>query len=484
MEVKQKQKNLSINIGILIISGILFLLPLTTKASDYRKPEVKIYDPVNLKIEKTFYAYNQGFNGGFSLASCDVNNDGTNEIITGAGPGGGPSVRIFDRFGQVRFTPGFFAYDKNFKGGINVACGDLDNDGKAEIVTAPRFGGPPQVKIFDNYGNQKFTNGFYVYAQDFKGGVNLAVGDIDGGGLKDIITAPGPGGGPHVRAFNRFGRSLDKDFFTFHPDFKGGVSLAAADVDNDNTDEIITAVQNYDVAWVKTTKLDKTNSVLGQFLAFSKDFKNGVNVSGGDIDQDGSDEIIASVQTNGSPQVRAFEFNGAVKPVNFFAYENDFRGGVYTATADLDKDNIDEIIISPGKRIAEGRTDLQKYMDIDISEQRMQYFENGYKLGEYRISSGKVSMPTPLGTFKIMNKAKEAYSKKYALYMPYWMQITSAGHGVHGLPFWKLKKGGVIYEGANHLGIRVSHGCVRLPVEGAAKVFAWADVGTTVVIHD
>lgn len=484
MKSKQKQKNITIFIGILIFSGILFLLPFITKAADSREPEVRIYNATTLKLEKKFVAYDQGFNGGFSIASCDVNGDGYNEIVTGAGPGGGPSVRIFDRFGQIEFTPGFYAYDESFRGGINIACGDLDNDGSAEIITAPKFGGGPYIRIFDRFGNPKFTMGFFAYDESFRGGVNIAVGDIDGGGLKDIITAPGPGGGPQVRVFNRLGRSLNKDFFSFHPDFKGGVSLAAADVDGDKIDEIITAVQNYDVAWVKTTKLAQTNSVLGQFLAFPKDFKNGVNVSAGDIDGDGHAEIIASVQTNASPQVRAFEVNGAVKPVNFFAYENDFKGGVYTAVADLDNDGVKEIITAPSKRITEGRTDLQKYIDVDISEQKMQYFENGYKIGEYPVSSGKASMPTPLGTFHIKNKALVAYSKEFALYMPYWMQFTSAGHGLHGLPYWKLKNGGIIYEGVNHLGRRVSHGCVRLPVAGAVKVFAWADVGTTVIIHN
>ena len=67
--------------------------------------------------------------------------------------------------------------------------------------------------------------------------------------------------------------------------------------------------------------------------------------------------------------------------------------------------------------------------------------------------------------------------------MPYWMQFTGQGHGLHGLPYWRLRGGGVIKEGENHLGIRVSHGCVRLSWEDAEKVYNWASNGTPIIIH-
>jgi len=88
-------------------------------------------------------------------------------------------------------------------------------------------------------------------------------------------------------------------------------------------------------------------------------------------------------------------------------------------------------------------------------------------------------MSTPTGTFKILNKAGRAYSRKYNLYMPYWMAFTGVGHGIHELPEWKSG----YKEGANHLGIPVSHGCVRLGIGPAKTVFNWSSVGTPVVIH-
>jgi lipoprotein-anchoring transpeptidase ErfK/SrfK len=120
-----------------------------------------------------------------------------------------------------------------------------------------------------------------------------------------------------------------------------------------------------------------------------------------------------------------------------------------------------------------------KYIDINLAKQNLSMFENGKNLGTYRVSSGKRGMATPTGTFKVMSKSPRAYSKKYNLYMPYWMQFTGAGHGIHELPEWKSG----YKEGANHLGTPVSHGCVRLGVGPAKTVYNWSDTGTPIVIH-
>lgn len=120
-----------------------------------------------------------------------------------------------------------------------------------------------------------------------------------------------------------------------------------------------------------------------------------------------------------------------------------------------------------------------KYIDIDLAHQTLTIFENGQNLGSYKISTGKSSMPTPKGNFTIRNKVLRAYSSTYHLWMPYWMAFTSMGHGIHELPEWK----GGIKEGESHLGIPVSHGCVRLGVGPAQRVYEWAEIGTPVIVH-
>ena len=131
-------------------------------------------------------------------------------------------------------------------------------------------------------------------------------------------------------------------------------------------------------------------------------------------------------------------------------------------------------VASPDAKIEEG-----KYIDINLAKQQLSIFQDGERLGTYKVSTGKRGMATPTGTFKVMGKRGRAWSRKYNLYMPYWMQFTGAGHGIHELPEWKNG----YKEGANHLGTPVSHGCVRLGVGPAAKVYGWTDIGTPIVIH-
>lgn len=125
-----------------------------------------------------------------------------------------------------------------------------------------------------------------------------------------------------------------------------------------------------------------------------------------------------------------------------------------------------------------------KYIDIDISDQILTIFKDGRSYGSFQISSGKYGMPTPIGRFKVLNKQPVAYSSKYNLYMPFWIAFTGAGHGIHELPFWKFKGGTEYKERESHLGIRVSHGCVRLGVGPAEEVYNFTPVGTPVVVHE
>lgn len=119
-----------------------------------------------------------------------------------------------------------------------------------------------------------------------------------------------------------------------------------------------------------------------------------------------------------------------------------------------------------------------KYIDLDISEQRLYLFEGDNLVGAYSVSTGKWSMPTPLGTFSIKTKVPLAYSSKYGLYMPYWMSFYP-GYGIHELPYWP----GGYREGSSHLGVRVSHGCVRLGIGPAETAYNWSYIGMPVYIH-
>ena len=122
-----------------------------------------------------------------------------------------------------------------------------------------------------------------------------------------------------------------------------------------------------------------------------------------------------------------------------------------------------------------------KKIIIDLSEQKLNTYENDELTGEYPVSTGKNGMKTPPGEFKVYEKRARAWSKMAGLWMPYWMLIDPVrGMGIHELPEWPSG----YKEGADHLGKPVSHGCIRLGVGPAKIVYDWADIGTRVIIQE
>ncbi len=121
---------------------------------------------------------------------------------------------------------------------------------------------------------------------------------------------------------------------------------------------------------------------------------------------------------------------------------------------------------------------LEQKIEINLKKQRLYYLVGGVIWREFKVSTGKPSMPTPKGEFTIKNKIKKAWSKTYGLWMPYWMGVTG-GIGIHELPIWPNG----YREGENHLGTPVSHGCIRLGVSDASYLFERVATGVKVKIY-
>ena len=155
-----------------------------------------------------------------------MNGDGFADILTGAGPSGGPHVRVFSGATGAVLTE-FIAYDPFFPGGVSVAAGDVNNDGFAEIITGAGPGGGPHVRVFSGATGAELMS-FFAYAPFFNGGVVVTAGDWNNDGHVDVITGPGWGGGPHVRVFSGATGAVLVEFMAF---LEGGGAFVGANAE-------------------------------------------------------------------------------------------------------------------------------------------------------------------------------------------------------------------------------------------------------------
>jgi hypothetical protein len=294
-------------------------------------PLVKVFEAGSGAARFEIVPY-PNFGGGVRVATGDINADGTPDVITAAGPGGGPHVRVFDGLTGLPL-PGpigsFFAYAPAFAGGVFVASGDVNGDGRDDIITGAGAGGGPHVRVFSGIDGVELF-GFFAYESNFTGGVSVAAGDVDADGQADVVTGAGAGGGPHVRVFSGADRSELFGFFAYQPAFAGGVYVAAGDVNGDGRADIYTGAGAGGGPHVRVFSGADSSDLHG-FFAYNAAFAGGVRVAAGDLDGDGRADILTSAGPGGGPHVRGFSGVDLEELTGFFAYPPGFSRGVFLA---------------------------------------------------------------------------------------------------------------------------------------------------------
>jgi hypothetical protein len=268
---------------------------------------VKLFDSTTGQETFSFLAFDPSFTGGVRVALGDTNGDGIKDIIVAQGPGGSNMVRVFNGKDLEKIHE-FNAFDSQYINGIYIASGDIDGDGRDDIIVGAGEGNAPNIRVISGL-DLSILNEFYAYDPNFRGGVRVASGDVDGDGRDDIITGAGPGAGPHVKVFSGQTGELILSFMAYELIYSGGVFVSAADCDADGRVEIMTGAGGIGNPHVKV--FGPQASEQASYFAFQDNDSDpksaGVRVGCIDSNGDGRSEILTTPSTPATPFIDTTE---------------------------------------------------------------------------------------------------------------------------------------------------------------------------------
>jgi hypothetical protein len=285
---------------------------------------------------------------------------GGRTVLTGGDAGGGPHVRRFSAIDGSAPTGGaldsFFAFDASFAGGVRVAEGDVNGDGEPDYIAGAGPGAEPRIHVFDG-ATGVLLYSILAFEPDFRGGVFVAAGDVDGDGFADIVAGSGEGRSGQVRVFSGYDGHVLRDLFVFERAFTGGVRVAAGDVNGDGRADLVVAGGFGRPSEVRVLNADD-GATLRAFSPYGP-FVGGVFVAAADVTGDGFADIVTGGDAGGGPHVLAFDGVTGLATLSFYAFEPGFAGGVRVAAGDVTGDGRADVIVGAGP----GRTAAVRVFD-------------------------------------------------------------------------------------------------------------------------
>jgi hypothetical protein len=210
-------------------------------------------------------------------------------------------------------------------------------------------GNLPHVRVYDAVGGAELAS-FFAYDVGYLGGVRVAVADVNGDGVEDIITGTTPGtAGGHVKVIDGTRLNMVRpdgviqqsaELFSFFatPGFSGGIFVAGGDVTNDGRADIIVGVDAGMPGGLIRVFDGSNASMIREFMAFSELFVGGARVASGDVNGDGISDIIVGSGFGAAPHIKVFSGSDNAEIRSFLAYDSAFMGGVFVATGYISDD--------------------------------------------------------------------------------------------------------------------------------------------------
>lgn len=243
---------------------------------------VRFFRPDGTRVRNGFFIFDEEYAANVQIGEIDLNNNGEKDLIVVSGA----RIQITRDDGQPYAK--FFPYTANYQGRLRVGTGDLDGDGNFEIFVGPEDGSTLPIRVYSRTGVQIHPD-WYPFGSDYDGGYTFDVRHIQGAD-NELVIGTGKGHSPIVHVFTKH--------YTFrtawHPyalSATGGVNVAAGDLDGDGTDEIVTGAGDGSSPLIRV--FDGNGIPLfDQFVAFSSFGTPGIDVETLDVDFDGKEDII------------------------------------------------------------------------------------------------------------------------------------------------------------------------------------------------
>ncbi|NBU40183.1 MAG: DUF11 domain-containing protein [Planctomycetia bacterium] len=304
-------------------------------------------------------------------------------LVLGSDDGcnGEPFVRLVDpETGDI--TGAFLAYEASFRGSVRVATGDVTGDGIAEIIVGPGRNRVGEIRVFTPQGVELPAFRTLPFGSRYRGGVEVAVGDVNGDGIGDIVAGMSSGIG-RVSVFLVDPTAADPvastPFRTFRGapgSYRGGVMIAAGDVGSfasgtlqsaaaDGRAEIIVGLNAGRAALVRVFDVAGSPRVVQTIRPFGGGFSGGVTLSTALYESATVSSILVGAGRGGNSVVEVYDgqTGGQVARLQAFASFAKPNAAVFAAALDLDGDGVVNDVYGVQGRAGGGGTRGVKQFD-------------------------------------------------------------------------------------------------------------------------
>jgi predicted outer membrane repeat protein len=290
-------------------------------------PVVQLRDDASDQETFSFEAYAHSFTGGVRVAQgylADNAGIPTPVIVTVPASGALPIVRVFEAF-EGALLREFRAVALGGGKGASLALADVTGDGLDDIILGSSAGVPSRVAVYSGEG--RLLKSFAPFAASFPGGIHVAAGDTTGDGTAEILIGSGSGAShPGAALFNFQGKQIT-GWPLAAAQFAGGVNVAVVDRNGDGYGDVVVA-QAAGGSEMKIFDGRGGRAALASFSAYAASFTGGVNIASDDVDGDGIADLVVGPASGNTQQVRAFNAR-TLKVLESFAVGNAFKKGAY-----------------------------------------------------------------------------------------------------------------------------------------------------------